>query len=207
MKIFDSVKFSPEQCKKELAAFGDLLASKADLHETHDVRPFFHGNPQLAALVGSYNPHILRFDRLATEFKLAGAHACDLVIGDSGTHNYCFVEFEDASPKSIFVKKKGRSTPEWSTRFNHGYSQIIDWYFLLEDLRRTDLWESMFGTHSIQYNALLVIGRRASLTSSDVARVMWRANQVMICSRQVHCVTFDDLYDHLCTKLQVLCGV
>jgi hypothetical protein len=70
------------------------------------------------------NPKINRFDLLATEFSLFGDYACDLVVGGSVNRDFCLVEFEDASPQSVFVKKKGKSTPEWSPRFDRGFSQI-----------------------------------------------------------------------------------
>ena len=110
-------------------------------------------------MVGSYNSKINRFDRIATDFSLFGDYACDLVIGDSVSRNFCFVEFEDASPKSIFTTKKGERPPEWSPRFDHGFSQILDWFLVLEDQKRTGLHKSKFGLDVIQYVGLLVIGR------------------------------------------------
>jgi hypothetical protein len=203
MKTLDRIDLSVAMCRKELAEFGKLLDDKGALSERDDILPFFKAHKHLATLVGSYNPNINRFDRVATEFKLFGDHACDLVIGDSVSHNFCFVEFEDATPRSIFRTKKGRSTPEWSPRFDHGFSQILDWFLILEDQRRTGLHKSLFHADVIQYIGLLVIGRRKDLSDGQHERLVWRSEQVRVGPRQVHCITFDDLYDSLALKVKI----
>jgi hypothetical protein len=206
MNSFQEFCLCSDRCKQELAAFEELLVSNRTLRENQHILPFFRNNAHIAALVGSYNPKILRFDRLATEFDLYGNHVCDLVIGDSVTHNFCFVEFEDASPQSIFVKKKGRRAPEWSRRLDHGFDQILDWFHLIEDHQGTHQNRLVFGTEFIQYIGLLVIGRKEHLTPYDLQKLDWRSEEVRVGARQVCCITFDDLYDTLRLKLDVLCG-
>jgi len=117
--------------------------------------------------------------------------------------DFCFVEFEDASPQSVFTKKKGKSTPEWSPRFDRGFSQIIDWFLILEDQKKTGLHKSKFGLDVIQFVGLLVIGRRKDLDDSQYERLVWRSDQVRVGHRQVHCITFDDLYETLEWKLRI----
>ena len=112
----------------------------------------------LAALIGARNPDIARLDRIAFEFDIFGDYKADLVVGDSQNHQYCFVEFEDAAATSIF-KKSSRATPDWSHRFEHGFSQIIDWILWLDNQRGTAAYTSRFGVSPIQFVALLVIGR------------------------------------------------
>jgi len=112
MKTLEKIALSVDQCRKDLGEFKDLLDRKQSLSERRDILPFFRAHKHLAALVGSYNPRINRFDLVATEFSLFGDFACDLIIGDSVNRDFCFVEFEDASPQSVFIKKKGKSTPE-----------------------------------------------------------------------------------------------
>ncbi len=203
MKTLEKITLNLSKCKQELGAFKTLLESKTALSERRDILPFFNAHKHLAAMVGAYNPKINRFDRIATEFSLFGDYACDLVVGDSVSHNFCFVEFEDASPTSVFTKKKGKSTPEWSSRFDHGFSQILDWFLVLEDMKRTGLHKSKFELDLIQYVGLLVIGRREYLDESQYERLVWRSEVVRVGSRQVNCVTFDDLYDTLALKLQI----
>ena len=152
MKSFDKFSLKLAKCKTELASFKNLLDSKAALSERSDILPFFKANRHLAAMVGSYNPQINGFDRIASEFDLFGDHSCDLAVGDSASHNFCLVEFEDASPNSVFTKKKGKATPEWSARFDHGFSQILDWFNILEDQTGTAQFKTKF--NPIQSNTL-----------------------------------------------------
>jgi hypothetical protein len=203
MKTLEKIRLSVEQCREDLVEFRDLLDRKTALSEREDILPFFRTHKHLSALIGSFNPRIIRFDLLATEFSLFGDFACDLVIGDSVDRQFCFVEFEDASPQSVFTRKKGKSTPEWSPRFDRGFSQIIDWFLILEDQKRTGLHKSKFGLEVIQFVGLLVIGRRRDLDETQYERLVWRSEQVSVGHRQVHCITFDDLYDTLECKLRI----
>lgn len=203
MKALDKFSLNLARCKKELNEFKTLLDGKAALSERDDVLPFFKSHRHLAALAGSYNPKIHRFDRIATEFNLFGDYSCDLVVGDSASHHFCFTEFEDASPGSIFTKKRGKATPEWSARFDHGFSQILDWFGVLEDQKRTALYKARFGADVIQFVGLLVIGRRHYLDDAQYDRLRWRSEQVQVGGRQVHCITFDELYQTLALKVAI----
>ena len=203
MKSLEAFSLGLAKCKKELGEFKKLLDSKAALSERDDILPFFRSRKHLAALIGSHNPRIHRFDRIATEFDLFGDFSCDLAIGDSATHNFCFVEFEDASPNSIFTKKRGKSTPEWSPRFEHGFGQILDWFAILEDQKRTAQFKAKFDADVIQYVGLLVIGRRHYLDDARYDRLRWRSEQVQVGARQVNCITFDELYQTLALKVAI----
>jgi hypothetical protein len=201
MKTLEKFSISLAQCKKDLDQFKKLLDGKSSLSERDDVLPFFKSHKHLAAMIGSYNPKINGFDRLATDFSLFGDFSCDLAIGDSASNNFCFVEFEDASPSSVFTKKRGRSTPEWSGRFDHGFSQILDWFAILEDQKRTAQFKAKFEADVIQYVGLLVIGRRQYLDNTQYERMRWRSEHVLVGSRQVNCITFDELYQTLALKV------
>lgn len=203
MKTLDSFSINLGKCKDELVEFKKLLDGKPGLSERDDILPFFKSNRHLAALIGSYNPRVNRFDRIATEFDLFGDFSCDLVVGDSESHNFCFVEFEDAKPNSVFHKKAGKATPEWSPRFDHGFSQILDWFAILEDQKRTAQFKAKFGSDLIQYVGLLVIGRRQYLDNALYDRLRWRSEQVQVGARQVNCITFDDLYQTLALKVAI----
>ena len=119
MKTLEKITLSLSRCKKELGAFRTLLERKTALSERKDILPFFKAHKHLAALVGAYNPKINRFDRIATVFSLFGDYACDLVIGDSASHNFCFVEFQDASPTSVFVRmtRRYRKLPQTTSHY------------------------------------------------------------------------------------------
>ncbi len=203
MKSLEKIKLDLNQCKQDLAEFKKLLDGKSALSERSDILPFFKAHKHLAALIGSFNPKINRFDRIASEFSLFGDYTCDLIIGDAASRHFCFVEFEDASPTSVFTTKKGKSTPEWSPRFDHGFSQIIDWFLILDDQKRTGLHKSRFDADVIQYIGLLVVGRLKDLDATQHERMIWRSERVSVAGRQVNCITFDERYDTLDLKIRI----
>ena len=88
MKQFKSVTPSKSQAKNELKEFKALLndPTKPELSERDDILPFFAAHERLIALMGTYNPYIERFDRIATEFDIFGDHTSDVAIGDSRDH-------------------------------------------------------------------------------------------------------------------------
>jgi hypothetical protein len=106
MKTFASVPWSAVLCRKQLKALQKLLASSTGLKEREEILPFFKARPQLSAFLGSYDSTLFRYDLLAYEFELFGDFVCDLAVGDSVRKAYGFIEFEDAVPNSIFVKKE-----------------------------------------------------------------------------------------------------
>lgn len=204
MKSLDPFAFRRGEGREGVLAFGELLAERRDLSERKEILAFFRDHPHLAAAVGSANPHVLRHDRLAFEFPLFGEYVCDLVVGDSRTRQYCFVEFEDATPRSVFSKKKGKTNPDWSDRLNRGFSQIIDWFMILEDQRRSALHKARFGADVINFNGLLVIGRDAHLDEVQRERLSWRSQNVLVGGKHVYCQTFDELHRTLSVKLEFL---
>ena len=49
-------------------------------------------------------------------------------------------------------------------RFEHGFSQIIDWFTTLDDFKKTDKFEREFGKGHVTFTGLLVVGRDASVS-------------------------------------------
>jgi hypothetical protein len=190
-----------KQVKEDLKAFNELLSNPArpNLKEKQDILPFFRARPHLCAFMGTYNPNITNYKKinLACEFDIFGDHVADLVVGDATSHAYCFIEFEDASETSVF-KKTSKSTPEWSTRFEHGFSQLVDWILWLENNKGNTAFQTRFNTLSIRYNMLLVIGRDKHIASQGLKeRLDWRTEQVVVASKKFNCITFDRLYNDL----------
>jgi hypothetical protein len=204
MTDFQVVCFDPDLCLRETKELQALLASRASLDERADILPFFKARLQLSAFLGSYHPDIARFDLVAHEFSLFGDFVCDVVVGDTKTRAFIFIEFEDAARHSIFKarKSKGRSTPEWATRFERGFSQVVDWFYKLHDQSNTTAFEEKFGARSIQYQGLLVIGRNEPMGPREKQRLLWRQEHVTVYSKQVHCKTFDQVCENLLHRLQ-----
>ena len=110
MKSFESVAFDVNVCRSQLMRFRKLLEKRPKLDERSDILPFFRRNKQLAAFMAGRFLGMPRQDRIAFEYALFGDFSCDIVVGNSETATYCFVELEDAAPNSIFKKKASKST-------------------------------------------------------------------------------------------------
>jgi hypothetical protein len=202
MKEFLRISFDAKQCRRELADFNQLLQGKRELEETADIKPFFQAHQQLAAFLGSCAPTITRYDLLAHEYQLFGDFSCDLVVGDSVRKTFGFVEWEDATVGSLFRQQGKKATPEWSSRLEGGFSQIIDWFCKLDDMARTDEFETRFGAKNIRYFGLLVIGRDEWLAHPrERRRWEWRSQKVVVNSLPVQCMTYDELYNLLADTL------
>lgn len=63
-------------------------------------------------------------------------------------------------------------------------------------------FETRFERRSVRYYGILVVGRDASLTARELDRKQWRLDKVKIDSRDILCLTFDQLYVDLNLRLQ-----
>jgi hypothetical protein len=207
MKKFEEITFNYDLCQTQFSQFRTLLETKEELGEAADILPFFRDRGQLAVLLGMFNPRIGWADRIAYEFDVFGDFACDLAVGEWSNGSYCFIEFEDAQKDSIFKKRGEKATREWAPRFDRGFSQIIDWCHKLHDRTNSADFVSRFGQHSINFEAVLVIGRDQHIDAGERLRLDWRSNFVMVNSKKVHCMTFDQLLSQLSTRLSVLATV
>ena len=206
MPDFSRVPITKKQIKADLKDFWGLLndPSRPDLSESKDILPFFKGHPQLCAFMGTYNPSIVDFKNIVTasEFDIFGDHVADLVVGDTTRHQYCFIEFEDASASSIF-RKASKGTPEWAPRFEHGFSQLLDWILWIENNKGNAAFKNRFGAGNIHYIMLLIIGRNQHLANTSLRdRFTWRNESVFVAGKQVHCLTFDTLYEDLNYRIE-----
>jgi hypothetical protein len=206
MTEFTTISFNYRRCRKEVLELRDLLAARPTLGEKRDLLPFFRKRPYLSAFCGLYNPSLRRFDRVAWEYDLFGNFFCDIVAGEVGGKAYTFIELEDASPLSVFKKHGAKTTREWSPRIDRGYSQIIDWFYSLNDRANSEEFEARFGARPIEYTAVLVAGRNQYLDRGELLRLAWRREHVVVHSKKIHCVTYDQLVDDLLSSLAGVLG-
>jgi hypothetical protein len=203
VKEFEAVELDPDKCGEELAELGRLLAAKHELSERKDVLPLFREHRQLSAFLASYHPDIRGRERLiGYEYNLFGDFGADAVIGDRARNAFCMVEFEDATPRSVF-RRSGRSLPGWSSRFQSGFSQIVDWFWKLSELQHTPDFARRFGGPFGNFMGVLVVGRSADLAPQELARLRWFRHNVLVNSKRVYCCTFDELYSDLLERLEV----
>jgi len=207
MKRFVEVSPDADQFQLELRAFGSLLNSKANLLERKDIKPLFESSRQLAAALGTYIPGIDLTNLLAFEFALSGDFTADLVVGNRQLQNFCMVEFEDGTSDSIFAAQPNRSMREWGRRFEHGFSQLVDWFCKIDDIKNESGFRENFGHGHVRFHGLLVIGRSASLSDRDRRRLEWRSEHVVVNSHQIQCVTYDQVYADLIRRASQFTGL
>jgi len=189
---FQRLSLNVAHALEDLDAFDALLGAKDALDERADILPFFTAHPHLTLCFGFYNARMARLDRLAYELSLFGMFRPDIIVGDWQRKAYCFVELEDAKPGSIF-HATGRRTSAWASRFQRGFSQVVDWFWLLDAQQDTPTFEAQFGRRSIQASGVLVLGRDHFLDAADRQRFEWWRDHVIVASRAVVCLTYDQL--------------
>jgi len=207
MKKLEEIAFDFALCRKQFEEFRDLLAPGTDLSERDDVLPFFRARPHLAVLFSMFNPRIAWADRIAWEFDIFGDFACDLVVGEWARGEYCFIEFEDARAESVFERQGKKATREWARRFDHGYSQIIDWAHKLDGRAFSVDCLARFGRPEINYETAFFIGRDAHLDEGEKHRLSWRSDRVAVNNKKVTCLTFDGLLSQFSVRLTMLSRV
>jgi len=204
MKEFVRLQWDPEQCRNKLEEFRRLLADNQILREREDLLPFFRERRHLSAFIGIYDPWgITHFDLLAYEYSLFGDFTCDLVVGDSTTKHYGFIELEIGAPDNIFVRKREKTTPEWAPRFERGYSQVMDWFWKLHEEESQHGYSDRFGECPVEYFGLLIVGRDEAFSRRELRRLAWRASRTVINSKHIYCRTFDQLYADLASRLKL----
>lgn len=203
MKEFIRLQWDPAQCRKELEDFRRLLVGNQVLREREDLLPFFRARQHLSAFLGVYDPWgITHFDLLAYEYPLFGDFTCDLVVGDSTTNHFGFIELEIGAPDNVFVRKRGKITPEWAPRFEHGYSQVVDWFWKLHEEESQHSYRDRFGKAPVEHFGLLVIGRDEVFSARELRRLEWRETRTVVNSKHIYCRTFDRLYADLASRLE-----
>jgi hypothetical protein len=206
-KTFKQITRDPKKCRAQIDEFGTLLKSKTSLSEKDDIQPFFKKRPQVAAFIGSYMRDIGPPTDYVFEYPFYGNFAADLIVGDKPGKRFCVIEFEDGRKDSIFVVPRNKSTTEWSRRFDHGFSQLVDWFSILDDLKKTQRFKRDFGDGHVRFSALLVIGRDAGIADDyDRYRLNWRTEKIRVDSHSVESITFDGLYEHMDRHLRLNTG-
>jgi hypothetical protein len=84
-----------------------------------------------------------------------------------------------------------------------GFSQILDWFGILEDQQRTAQVKTRFDVDVIQYVGLLVIRQRQFLDNGQYERMRWRSEQDQVGARHVNCIPFDELFETLSLKVAI----
>lgn len=199
MKVIEAIKFNRAKTKTELKSFKNLLKRNHELKEREQILPFFKKRKNLSAFMGHVLQKIDPPEMVSHEYTLWGQYICDLVIGSKTSGSVCFVEFEDGKRNSVF--SGNGNNRNWSRRFEHGFSQIIDWFNVL-DLQRDHL-KTELGFEIKEYSGILVIGREKFLNDKERERMMWRSGKVRVDSKDITVITYDELFEILNRRLKV----
>ncbi|MEB3308660.1 MAG: Shedu immune nuclease family protein [Snowella sp.] len=206
------IDFILEVCEQELQDLRDFLNSHNSIEETGEngLLEFFSNRPNLILLIASWHFNMSPACYKAEVCLFNNEFRADFVVADRLRKKYVFIEFENAKEDSIFKKKPRNSevsniSYEWSPRYEHGVSQVIDWYYRMDDYERTNKFEEYFGDRHIEYTGLLIIGRNHFLQQAGlIQRFRWRSHKTIINSKSLHCITFDNLLEELQEKLEIL---
>ena len=190
-----------DQAEADLPAFKALLDRNVPLSEKNDILPFFAARPHLIGVAATLFFPAEVVDQIRREFSLFAHFRADWVAGDSKNGRYVFLEFEDARPNSVF--EDGKYHNAWGQRLEQGFSQIVDWFWSLDRYRDTPDYRRNFGVRAPEFLGLLVIGRRAYLAAQNDLedRLRWRARHLSVHGATVRCITFDEFYDALESRL------
>lgn len=205
MISLNDAQLEKNKLRKSLDDFEYLLSENENIGET-ELLNFFKSRPQLILLMG----RVVGVDaprKYNDELPIIGKFRSDFVVSDKAQKNFSFIEFEDAKEDSIFKKTLNKKTSvyPWSSRFEHGYSQVIDWYLHLSLNNQTPNMKAEFGEYEISYSGALIIGRRSSLDKADCSeRFEQRVRKSLIDSKHIACYTFDDLYEAMEDQFSIL---
>lgn len=202
MKTIEEHRVDLAVCQRQLDEFSELLNASNTLVERDQIQPYFEQRRDLSALIGSYSMDIGRADRIAFKYPIRGDFQADLVVGNSGSQCYMFVEFEDAHEDSIFAIAGRKATSEWARRFEHGFSQLVDWLYALDDAKGTKRFAEDFGYGHVRFFGVMVVGRSSALSNEEENRLRWRSERILVNSNHIHCITFDDLHRQLTWRIE-----
>ena len=178
------------------------MRSGIPLSETNQILPFVRRSRHLAAACGFANHALGAPNLLALERPLFGSFRCDIAVGSSTSRQFTLVELEDARENSVFEAVKGRDYPRWSSRFERGFSQLVDWAWCIDHERQPSATlEAAFGTADPRIHYLLVIGRDRWIGAAGRARLEWRHLHNGISGKRTTIGTYDDRFSFLRDRL------
>ncbi len=188
MLTLHSHQFDINACTKQIEELRTFLSENVEIEETgkDGLQTFFSNRPDLILLLGSLHFGLDPYLYKAEVSLFSNEFRADFVVANRHMKKFTFIEFEDAKKGSIFKRKSRGSASantsyEWSRRYEHGLSQVIDWYYRMDDYERTDKFEEYFGHRQIEYTGLLVIGRDQFVRQAGLMkRFQWRVNKTII---------------------------
>ena len=194
MKKLELVVTDINALQSELQDLQIFLAQSPHLRERAEIIPFFKTKKHLTAALGMLNAHISVPQLYANELQLFGDFTADAASGELDSNAVCLIEFEDANEESIFRRlEHGKTVKRYSHRFEHGYSQLVDWAWRLSTETNSDAYARIFGSKMALITFMMIIGRDSDLTGEDLLRLRWRTQHTNLGGILLQCFTFDQI--------------
>jgi len=147
----------------------------------------------LAALIGYYNPMVGRPNVLKPELEIFGDHACDLLLVKRKRDNSVLLSSKMPTRQSV-QKSRSEGNTRLVARLERGFSQIIDWFYLLADNHKTHQFQIVLFDRFGELLRITYPRRDGFLTTDDLRhRLRWRSQNTLVAGKQVHILTFDEL--------------
>jgi hypothetical protein len=202
MRTFVTIELDLVQLATEIDELENFLASSSTHKERDQIAPFFKARRQLCAGLGLLSGDVALTDRVANELDLFGDFVCDAAAGDSELNAFVLIEFEDAQQNSVFANlEEGKAMKRWSSRFERGFSQLVDWAWRLATEGGSEALRRIFGANDPSVHLMLIVGRNHTLNDDDKARLRWRAKNATFGPYKMTCLTFDDVVAGLRRRL------
>jgi hypothetical protein len=192
MSQLQRIEMSYEQAATDLEQFKSYLGANESFSEG-DVVGKLKGFPHLCCLLGSLIAGVPKANVFKFEFQIQGVFAADLVVGNTQRQRYVFIEFEDGSENGLFGKARTAQMRNWSTRFEHGFGQLVDWEWALNDGKTSAVLQNNLGGGTFAAEYLLVCGRDHFMEGTEKERLFYRAQKVLLDGKPATCMTYDGL--------------
>jgi hypothetical protein len=190
--LLERIDLNFKTAEKELAEFDAFLHQNAHFSERQVVTELKR-RVHLSCLIGHLSAGVPRADVYKFEFQILGAFKADLVVGNMKTKRFVFVEFESGQVNSLFGPRKTNQMRDWSREIGHGFGQLVDWGWALDDAAISKIFENAIGCEDIAPQFLLVCGRDQTMDTVENGRFSWRSRKVTLSGRQATTLTYDGL--------------
>lgn len=203
MSLFETIQLDYHKAESELAELKSFLQSNQTFSETAiiaELKKRLH----LSSLIGSLIPGVKKPNRYKFEFSISGVFRADLVVGSSDQRAFVFVEFEDGNRNSLFGPGRTNQLRDWSRRLEHGFGQLIDWAWAIQDGKKTTLFRNAFGCDLAKAEFLLVCGRDSEMDQAERERFDWRSTNITVAGTRATTLTFDGLFSFLEAQIEAI---
>jgi hypothetical protein len=193
MPQLQRIRLDFNAAETELADFKEFLDGNPEFSETAVVS-LLKSKLNLCCLLGSMVAGVPKADVYKFEFQIQGVFRADFVAGHLQQQRFVLVEFEDGGRHSLFGPRGTNQMRDWSSRFEHGFGQLVDWAWARGDVGNTQIFQSAFECNDMYPIFVLICGRDAFMDATERKRFAWRYHNVDLGGAKAACLTYDGLF-------------